>query len=70
MRVLIQNCDSFEYVAADEKWVREHERAFVFPSSVVALEYMHDKHLDSAQIVMKFEDPYFDCPVTKSEGCE
>jgi hypothetical protein len=70
MRVLIQNCNSHDYVAANETWVPEHEDALAFPSTVAALEYMHDKSLDPVQIVMKFENAYLDCPVSKSAGCE
>ncbi|MDB6123606.1 MAG: hypothetical protein JWQ71_2599 [Pedosphaera sp.] len=69
VRVIIQNCDSLEYVAADESWCTNPDEALAFDSGVFALEYMRGKTLGAIQIVLKFEQERFDLKVSKSEGC-
>jgi hypothetical protein len=69
MKVLIQNCKTHKYFAAEEGWVREKERAVIFSSSVEALKFIVKKRLPDVQIKFVFSNPRFDMVVSKSEGC-
>ncbi|HZV34060.1 MAG TPA: hypothetical protein VFB72_05740 [Verrucomicrobiae bacterium] len=69
MKVLIQNCKTHEYYAGEEGWVREKERAKVFPSSIAALSFIAEERLEDVQIKFIFGDPKFDMVISKSEGC-
>jgi hypothetical protein len=69
MIVVIQHCESLDYLGPDGSWVKEPEDAVAFPSSVAALLYINEKHLDPVQIVLTFSSRRFDVEVGKSEGC-
>jgi hypothetical protein len=69
MIVVIQHCESLDYLGPDGSWVKDPEDAVAFPSSVAALLYMNEKHLASVQIVLTFSRREFDVEVGKSEGC-
>jgi hypothetical protein len=69
VRVLIQNCDTYEYLAGDGGWVREPERAFAFPSGVDVLQYIRQHGLENVQIVLSFAETRHDFQAAKSKGC-
>ncbi|MDB6023116.1 MAG: hypothetical protein JWQ04_2973 [Pedosphaera sp.] len=69
VRVLIQNCDTYEYFAGDAGWVREPERACAFPSGVDALQFIRQHVTENVQIVLNFAETRYDFEVAKTKGC-
>ena len=69
MKVLIQHCNSNEYLAGNNVWVREVERAMVFSSSVEAMEYLHECDVHPAKVVLKFSDARYDVALAKTADC-
>ena len=69
MKVLIQDCHSDEYFAGENAWAREPERALAFASSLDAAEFIREKDLHHAKVVLKFPEPRYDMEVAKTADC-
>jgi hypothetical protein len=69
MKVLIQNCKTHKYFAAEKGWVREKENAAIFPSSAEAMNLIVRDQMRDVQIKFVFSNPQFDMVVSKSESC-
>jgi hypothetical protein len=69
MKVVIQNCDSNEYFAGEDQWVREPERAVIFPSSFDAMELMRESKLHPARVVLAFPEPRYNVSVAQTPDC-
>ena len=64
MKVVIQNKTTGTYVGNSGKWTHKLKRAFDFEKTLLAFHYCKDRNLAGADIVIKFENPQCDIPLS------
>ncbi len=60
MRILLQQRDTGLYFEDIHSWCADPSEAMDFVSSTKALEFCSVNHLDSVQVVLKFEDEKYE----------
>lgn len=58
MRVLVQDCTTFEYWLGHHYWTKQKKDAFDFKKSTNAIELCVRENLSNAQVVLTFGDDH------------
>jgi hypothetical protein len=69
MKVLVQNCQTREWLREPEEWTANIKLAKTFPTSVEALRYCQEHRISKTQIVLRFGDERFDVKIPVSDEC-
>jgi hypothetical protein len=64
MKVLLRNLESGLFYAGSDQWTEEHSEAMDFERPDVALDCVGQAKLVKVEVVMHFEEPAFDVPMT------
>jgi hypothetical protein len=68
MRILVQNCKTFEFYTEKDVWTKSSSEAHEFGSSAEALELC--RRYPDTQIIFKFEKDVYDLRFPVTEGCK
>jgi len=71
MKIVLQNRSNLSYVKnSGGAWTKDGEGALEFPSSLDALLYCFDRHMEDMQMVARFVNPAmnFSCSVSDARA--
>ena len=64
MKVLLRDTQAGLFYAGPEQWTEERSEAQDFEATDRALDLVSEAKLKTVEVLMHFEDPYFDIPMT------
>jgi hypothetical protein len=64
MKVLLRNTQTGLFYAGGDHWTGEHEQARDFENPDCALEQVSQSSLNGVEVIVHFENPGFDLPLT------
>ncbi|MEY2430187.1 MAG: hypothetical protein QOJ40_3072 [Verrucomicrobiota bacterium] len=64
MRVLLRNTQTGLFYAGPGEWTEERTQAQDFEATDRALDTVAEAKLQAVEVLMYFEDPYFEIPMT------
>ena len=64
MKVLLRHLESGLYYAGSDQWTETHSEAMDFERPDVALDCVGQTRLTKVEVIMHFEEPAFDVPMT------
>ena len=68
--ILIQNCQTREYLCQDGTWTKDLSRALHFASSLQATNHCEKIGINHAQVLLKFGRKELDVTLPVSQNCE
>lgn len=63
MKILLRNTQTGLFYVGPDRWTKNDPEAFDFEQTGLALDAARDAHLQSIEVLMKFEDPAFEIPL-------
>jgi hypothetical protein len=64
MKVLLRNVETGLFYAGPARWAEDHSGAMNFERPDLALDCVGQSQLANMEVVMHFEEPAFDVPIT------
>jgi hypothetical protein len=64
MKILLRNTRTGLFYAGQDRWTQNDPEAFDFEQTDLALEAVRDARLHGVEVLVKFEDPAFEIPLT------
>jgi hypothetical protein len=64
MRILLRDSRNGLFYAGCESWTDDHLQAAEFPDTSQAMDEAWEKCLNDIEIVMRFEDPFLEIPLS------
>ena len=63
MTIVVQNCVTQEYLSKNGRWSSDASCARVFPSTIDAFYYCHNRGIANSVIMLKFDRKEFDVSI-------
>ena len=71
MKILLRDTHTGLFYAAPDRWTKNDPEAFDFEQTDLALDAVRDGKLKSIEVIVRFEDPVFEIPLTIVDaGCQ
>ena len=64
MKILLRNIQTGLFYVGPDRWTQFDPEAFDFEQTDLALDAVRDRNLKSIEVLVKFEDPAFEIPLT------
>jgi hypothetical protein len=64
MKILLRNTQTGLFYVAPNQWTNNHPEAFDFGQTDLALDAVRDAKLKGIELLVRFEDPSFEIPLT------
>lgn len=64
MKILLRNTQTGLFYVAPNQWTSNHPEAFDFGKTHLALDAVRDSQLKGIEVLVKFENPSFEIPLT------
>ena len=64
MKILLRNTQTGLFYVGPGEWTPNHPEALDFEQTDLALDAVRDAKLKGIEVLMKFEDPSFEIPLT------
>jgi hypothetical protein len=64
MKILLRNTRTGLFYVAPNRWTKNDPEAFNFEQTDLALDTVRDAKLKSIEVLVKFDDPAFEIPLT------
>ncbi|HZR19619.1 MAG TPA: hypothetical protein VFE51_20205 [Verrucomicrobiae bacterium] len=64
MKILLRNTRTGLFYAGPDRWTQNDPEAFDFEQTDLALDAVREARLRSVEVLVKFEDPAFEIPLT------
>lgn len=64
MRVLLRNTRTGLFYAGSGQWTDDHSAAVDFEATDRALDHVSEAKLEALEVLMRFDDPHFEIPLT------
>jgi hypothetical protein len=64
MKILLRSTQTGLFYAGPDQWTKNDPDAFDFEQTNLALDTVRDAKLQSIEVLVKFEDPAFEIPLT------
>jgi len=64
MKILLRDTQTGLFYVGPDRWTKNDPEAFDFEQTDLALDAVRDRNLKSIEVLMKFEDPSFEIPLT------
>jgi hypothetical protein len=64
MKILLRNTQTGLFYVGPDHWTQNDPEAFDFEQTDLALDAVRDRNLKSIEVLVKFEDPAFEIPLT------
>ena len=63
MRVLLRNVQTGQFYVGPEQWSETDAEAMDFGDTELALDCVWENHLTGMEVVMRFDEPFFEIPL-------
>jgi len=64
MKILLRNTQTGLFYVGPDRWTKNDPEAFDFEKTDLALDAVRDGKMQSIEVLMKFESPAFEIPLT------
>ncbi len=64
MKILLRNTQTGLLYAGPDQWTENHPEAFDFQKTDLALDAVREAKLRSIEVLVRFDDPGFEIPLT------
>jgi hypothetical protein len=64
MKILLRSIQTGLFYAGPDQWTKNGPEAFDFEKTELALDAVREGKLESIELLMKFENPEFEIPLT------
>jgi hypothetical protein len=68
MKILLRNTQTGLFYVGPDQWTKHDPEAFDFEQTDLALDAVRDAKLKSIEVLMKFENPAYEIPLTIVEA--
>jgi hypothetical protein len=64
MKVLLRHTQTGLFYAGSDHWTDDHSEAVDFEATDRALDHVSEAKLQAMEVLMRFDDPHFEIPLT------
>jgi hypothetical protein len=64
MKILLRNTQTGLFYVGPDHWTKNHPEAFDFEKTDLAIDAIRDSKLQGIEVLMKFDNPAFEIPLT------